>query len=93
MWHTLPWTFDEFFHEAYIPHKRITKMQVFEITRKIITIGQSFLRSLNTLEPTLPLSIFYLPHVALSNCIETLHLSFYNTPIRIDLPALRHMTL
>ncbi|CAF2504455.1 unnamed protein product [Rotaria sp. Silwood2] len=94
MWYTLPWTFDEFFHEEYIPHTRITKIQVFEIpSRKIITIGQSFLRALNTSGPTLPSSIFYLPHVALSNCIETLHLSFYNTPIRIDLPALRHMTL
>ncbi|CAF4652082.1 unnamed protein product, partial [Rotaria sp. Silwood2] len=93
MWYTLPWTFDEFFHEAYIPHRRIIKMQVFEISRKIITIGQSFLRSFNMSGPTLPLSIFYLPHVALSNCIEMLHLSFYNTSIRIDLPALQHMTL
>jgi hypothetical protein len=93
MWYTLPWTFDEFFHE-YIPHRRITKIQVFEIpSRKMITIGKSFLRSLDTSGPTLPSSIFYLPHVALSNCIETLHLSFYNIPIRIDLSALQHMTL
>ncbi|CAF1278593.1 unnamed protein product [Rotaria sordida] len=67
MWYTLPWAFDEFFHE-YIPHCRITKIQVFEIpSRNIIPIGQSFLRSLNTSGPTLPSSIFYLPHVALSN--------------------------
>jgi hypothetical protein len=92
MWYTLPWVFDEFFHEE-IPYRKITKIEVFEIPRKMITISQSFLRSLNISEPTLLLPIFYLPHVTLSNSIETLHLSFYNTSIRIDLPALRHMTL
>jgi hypothetical protein len=92
MWYTLPWAFDEFFHE-YIPHSRITKMQVFEIpSRNIIPIGQSFLRSLNISGPTLPSLIFYLPHVALSNGIETLHLSYYNTPICIPLSVVRHMT-
>jgi hypothetical protein len=52
MWYTLPWAFDEFFH-GEIPYRKISKIQVFEIPRKMIIISQSFLRSLNTSGPTL----------------------------------------
>ncbi|CAF4201985.1 unnamed protein product [Rotaria sp. Silwood2] len=93
MWYTLPWAFDEFFHE-YVPYKCITKIQVFEASsQKMTTINQSSLRALDVSSQTLPLPICSLPYVALSDCIETLHLSYRNRPIRIHLSALRNMTL
>ncbi|CAF3801511.1 unnamed protein product [Rotaria sp. Silwood1] len=47
MWYTLPWAFDEFYHE-YLPHRWITKTRVFEIPQKMMTIHQSTLRTLDT---------------------------------------------
>ncbi|CAF3305429.1 unnamed protein product [Rotaria socialis] len=83
MWYTLPWPFDEFFHE-YVPYKWITKVQVFEIpSKKMATMDQSSLRSLDASGQTLSSSTCTLPYVAFSDCIETYHLSFYNEPIRI----------
>ncbi|CAM2724926.1 unnamed protein product [Rotaria socialis] len=83
MWYTLPWPFDEFFHE-YAPYKWITKVQVFEIpSKKMATMDQSSLRSLDASRQTLSSSTCTLPYVAFSDCIETYHLSFYNEPIRI----------
>ncbi|CAF3940469.1 unnamed protein product, partial [Rotaria sp. Silwood1] len=92
MWYTLPWAFDEFYHE-YLPHRWITKTRVFEIPQKMMTIHQSTLRTLDTSGQTLPLPICSLPYMALSNCIETLHLSYYNTHIPIYLSAIRNITL
>lgn len=93
MWYTLPWTFDEFFHE-YIPYRWITEVQVFEIpSHNTTAVDQSSLRTLDAAGQNLPSPISLLPHVALSNYIETLHLSYYNRPIHIHLSALRHITL
>lgn len=88
MWYTVPWTFDEFFHE-YIPYTWITKVRVFEIpSHNTTAMDQSSLRTLDAAGQTLPSPIFFLPHVALSNYIETLHLSYYNKPICIHLSAI-----
>ncbi len=47
MWYTLPWAFDEFFHD-YLPEKCITKIQVFEQpSHNTATIDQSSLRTLD----------------------------------------------
>ncbi|CAF4405730.1 unnamed protein product, partial [Rotaria sp. Silwood2] len=92
MWYTLPWAFDEFYHE-YLPHRWISKTRVFEIPQKMMTIHQSTLCTLDTSDQTLPLPICSLPYMALSNCIETLHLSYYNTHIPIYLSAIRNITL
>ncbi|CAF4929264.1 unnamed protein product, partial [Rotaria socialis] len=71
MWYTLPWPFDEFFHE-YAPYKWITKVQVFEIpSKKMATMDQSSLRSLDASGQTLSSSTCTLPYVAFSDCIET----------------------
>jgi hypothetical protein len=94
MRHTLPWAFDEFFHQEIL-HKCITKIQVFERpSQKMMTIDRSSLCILDASpDPTLAASILSLPHVALSDCIETLHLSYYNRPINIPFSALRIITL
>jgi hypothetical protein len=93
MWYSLPWAFDEFFHE-YMPRRWITKIQVFERpSQKMMTIAQSSLRTLDASGENLASSICSLPYVVLSDFIETFHLSFYNRPIHIRLSALRHITL
>ncbi|CAM4838015.1 unnamed protein product [Rotaria magnacalcarata] len=93
MWYTLPWPFDEFFHE-YVTYKWITKVQVFEIpSKKMTTMDQSSLRSLDASGQTLSSSICTLPYVGLADCIETYLLSFYNEPIHIYIFGLRNITL
>ncbi|CAF1305645.1 unnamed protein product [Rotaria sordida] len=93
MWYTLPWGFDEFFYE-YLPEKWIIKVHVFEKPEKVTTIGQSSLRTFDASSQMWPLPICSLPHVVLSDCIETLNLSYYNTPIPINfLSTLRNITL
>ncbi|CAF5111626.1 unnamed protein product [Rotaria sp. Silwood1] len=92
MWYTLPWTFDEFFHE-YELEGWITKIQVFEQPQTMTTIYQSFLRTLDTSSENMTSSICSLPHVVLSDCIETCNLFYYNTPFAIHLSALRNITL
>jgi hypothetical protein len=93
MWYTLPWAFDEFFHE-YTPYKWIITTQVFEgPSQKIRTINQSSIRTLDASAPSLASPLSSLPHIVLPDCIETLHLSYYNEPIRIPFSALRHITL
>ncbi|CAF4951536.1 unnamed protein product [Rotaria sp. Silwood1] len=93
MWYTLPWAFDEFFHN-YLPEKWIIKIQVFEQpSHNARTIDQSSLRTLDACGQTLALPIYSLPHVVLSDYIETFHLSYYNRPIHIHLSALRTITL
>ncbi|CAF4698669.1 unnamed protein product, partial [Rotaria sp. Silwood2] len=92
MWYSLPWTFDEFFHE-YIPKQWITKIEVFEKPITLMRVDQSSLRTLHAAGQILASPIFSLPHVALSDCIETLHLSYYNKPINIQLSSLRNITL
>ncbi|CAF1506946.1 unnamed protein product, partial [Rotaria sordida] len=92
MWYTLPWTFDEFFHE-YELKRWITKIQVFEQPQTMTTIYQSSLRTLDTSSENMTSSICSLPHVALSDCIETCNLFYYNTPFAIHLSALRNITL
>ncbi|CAF1535258.1 unnamed protein product, partial [Rotaria sordida] len=92
MWYTLPWTFDEFFHE-YELKGWITKIQVFEQPQTMTTIYQSSLRTLDTSSENMTSSICSLPHVALSDCIETCNLFYYNTPFAIHLSALRNITL
>jgi hypothetical protein len=93
MWYTLPWAFDEFFHE-YIPEKWVTKIQVFEAPfHNITTVDQSSLRTLDASGQDLALFICSLPRVVLFDFIETVHLSYYNQPIRIYLSALRNITL
>jgi hypothetical protein len=93
MWYTLPWIFDEFFHK-YIPDECITKIQVFEKpSQKLMIINQSSLRTLDAVGEALALPISFLPYVGFFDCIETLHLSFWNRPLHIDLPALRNVTL
>ena len=82
-------SFTNIFHTEWI-----TKIQVFERpSQKMMTIDQSSLRTLDASGQTLASPIFSLPHVALSDCIETLHLSYYNRPIHIHLSALRNITL
>jgi hypothetical protein len=93
MWYTLPWGFDEFFYE-YLPEKWIIKVHVFEKPEKVTTIGKSSLRTFDASSQMWPLPICSLPHVVLSDCIETLNLSYYNTPIPINfLSTLRNITL
>ena len=93
MWYTLPWIFDEFFHE-YVPYRWITQIQVFERpSQNMIPITQSSLRTLDAAGETLISSLYSLPYVLLPNYIETLHLSFWNRSIDIYLPALRNITL
>ncbi|CAF5143681.1 unnamed protein product, partial [Rotaria sp. Silwood1] len=63
MWYTLPWTFDEFFHEC-IPYRWITKVQVFEIpSHNAMAMYQSSLRTSDAAGQTLPTPISFLPHV------------------------------
>jgi hypothetical protein len=85
MWYTLPWGFDEFFYE-YLPEKWIIKVHVFEKPEKVTTIGQSSLRTFDASSQMWPLPICSLPHVVLSDCIETLNLSYYNTHTNYMLP-------
>jgi len=93
MWYTLPWPFDEFFHQ-YIPYKSITKIDIFQIPSQTkTTISQSSLRTLDATGQTWPSPICHLPHVALYDCIETLHMSYYNTHPPRRLSALRNITL
>jgi hypothetical protein len=93
MWYTLPWTFDEFFHK-HTAEKCITKIQVFEAPfHNTAAVNQSSLRTLDASGRNFASSICSLPHVVLSDCIETLHLSYYNQPIPIYLSALRNITL
>ncbi|CAF2767848.1 unnamed protein product [Rotaria sp. Silwood2] len=93
MWYTLPWAFDEFFHE-YLPDRCIMETQLFEIpSQTMITINQSCLRTLDASGQMLSSPICFLPYVALSDCIETFHFSYYNTCIPIYLSALRNITL
>ncbi|CAF3434713.1 unnamed protein product [Rotaria sp. Silwood1] len=92
MWYTLPWTFDEFFHE-YELEGWITKIQVFEQPQTMTKIYQSSLRTLDTSSENMTSSICSLPHVVLSDCIETCNLFYYNTPFAIHLSALRNITL
>lgn len=94
MWYTLPWAFDEFFHE-YVPYKWIAGIHVFDrpSSHKTRTINQSSLRTLDASPPTLSSAIFTLPHVTISDRIETVHLSYYNEPIRLPLSMVRHVTL
>ena len=93
MWYTLPWAFDEFFHQ-YMPYRWIKKMQVFEApSHGITTIDQSSLRALDACGPGLATSISILPDVVPFDRIETLHLSFYTRSIPIQLSVLRNITL
>lgn len=93
MWYTLPWAFDEFFHE-YIPKKWVAGVHVFHIPfHRTGTLHQTCLRTLDATCATLASSLFALPGVVSSNRIETLHLSFWNQPFTILLSALRHVTL
>ena len=93
MWYTLPWTFDEFFHE-YLPERWFTEIQVFEFpSQKMMTIKQSSLRTLDASGQTFPLPVCSLPYVTPFDYVQTLHLSYYNGPIPIYLSALRSITL
>jgi hypothetical protein len=93
MWYTLPWAFDEFFHE-YIPYRWITQTQVFEKpSQKMIPIDQSSLRTLDAAGEMLISYIYSLPYVLLPDYIETLHLSYWNRSVDIYLSALRNITL
>lgn len=91
MWYTLPWKFDELFHEN-IPKRWITEPEVFYKSSEKMTNKQSSLRTFNACGQALP-SLLSLPHVVLFDRIEMLHLSFYTTPLYIDLSRLRHLTL
>ncbi len=62
-------------------------------SQKMSTIDQSSLRTLDASGQTLASPIYSLPHVVLSDCIETLHLSYYNRRIHIHLSTLRNITL
>ena len=93
MWYTLPWKFDELFHE-YLPIRWFTQIDVFQRpSQKTKTLDQSSLRTLDAVGQTSALSISVLPHIVSSNCIETLHLSYFNRPISLEWSALRHLTL
>ncbi|CAF2944820.1 unnamed protein product [Rotaria sp. Silwood2] len=92
MWYTLPWSFDELFHE-YVPYRWITKAQVFKISSNLLTVHQSSLRTLDASGQTLSSSICILPQVVLYDSIETLHLSYSNRYFSIDLSNLRNITL
>ena len=93
MWYTLPWAFDEFFHQ-YMPHQWITKVHVFHLSSQTTTtIKKSSLRTLDASGRTLASCLMALPHIAIDNCIETFHLSFYNRSINVNIPYLRNLTL
>ena len=93
MWYSLPWAFDELFHE-YIPKKWITKIHVFHLScQTTTTINKSSLRTLDASGQTLTSCLSSLPHVVLDDCIETFHLSFCNQSIRSNLFNLRNLTL
>ena len=93
MWYTLPWVFDEFFHE-YVPKKWITNVHVFHGSSDgIRTMNKTYLRTLDAAGETLAMPISSLPYVELCDRIETLHLSFWNRPLHIHLSALRNVTL
>ena len=95
MWYTLPWSFDEFFHQ-YIPYNWITEVHLFHLPSRSTTttpFKKSSLRTLDASGQTLASCIMALPHVVLDDCIETLHVSFYNRPIYVNLPHLRNLTL
>lgn len=84
--------FDEFFHE-YIPRRWIIQTEVFQIPHKTKTINQSCLHTCDASAPTLSSPIAILPQILSSNCIETLHFSYWNKPIRIYSSVLRNITL
>ena len=93
MWYTLPWSFDQYFHQ-YMPYEWITKVHVFHpSSQTTTTIKKSSLRTLDASGQTLASCIMALPHVLLDDRIETLHVSFYNRPIYVNLPNLRNLTL
>ena len=83
--------FDELFHE-YIPYKWITKVHVFHLSCQTTT-NKSSLRILDASGQTLASCLLSLPQVVLDDHIETLHLSFFNQSITINLPNLRNLTL
>lgn len=94
MWYTLPWAFDEFFHE-YVPYKWVTGIHVFEkpSSYETRTINQSSLLTLDASSPSLSSPIIFSPHIVLFDRIETFHLSYYNESIYLPLSKLRHVTL
>ena len=94
MWYTLPWVFDEFFHD-YIPFKWITKLHVFHRSSQTTTATttKSSLRTLDASGQILASCLSSLPQVVLDDYIETLYLSFFNQSIGINLLNLRNLTL
>ncbi|CAF3213322.1 unnamed protein product [Rotaria socialis] len=92
MWYTLPWAFDEFFHED-MPENWITQIRVFEIPQKVTTSYTSFLRSLDVFRENVSPSLYSLPHVVSYDRIETYHLAYYTTSIPKYLSSLRNITL
>ena len=93
MWYSLPWVFDEFFHQS-IPYKWITKVHVFyRSSQTTTTIIKSSLRTLDASGQTLAACLMVLPDMVIDDSIETFHLSFYNRSIYVNLPNLRNLTL
>lgn len=93
MWYTLPWKFDEFFHQ-YVPKQWISGVHVFHVPfHRMHTTNRTCLRTLDATDGNLPWPISHLPDIVSFDRIETLHLSFWNKPIDIPLSTLRNMTL
>ena len=93
MWYTLPWVFDQFFHQ-FIPYEWTTQVHVFHrSSQRTTTTKKSSLRTLDASGQTLASCLSSLPHVVLDDYTETVHLSFNNLPIHINLPNLRNLTL
>ncbi len=93
VWYTLPWAFEPFFDLSQ-PTQYITKTKVFALPPSYTsTVSPSRLRTLHISENKLLPSMISMPHVVRFDRIETVHLSFHDWPIGLNLPALRHVTL
>lgn len=92
MWYSLPWRFDQFFHED-VPRECITQTEVFYKSSKNILNTQSSLRTFHLCGQALPSVLSSLPHVVLFDRIETLHLSFCTRSPYMEFSNLRHIVL
>ena len=92
MWYSLPWRFDEFFHEDF-PGQCITKIEMFYKSSGKKVNNQSYLRTFNACGQIFPSILCSLSHAVLLDQIETLHLSFCTRPVYMEFSNLRDLIL
>ncbi|CAF0955603.1 unnamed protein product [Adineta steineri] len=93
VWYTLPWAFEGFF-ESVAPDMYITEVDTFLPSQcNSSMIYPSRLRTLAISENNSLPSIVSMPHVVQLDRINTVHLSFHDWPIGLNLSTLRHITL